>query len=100
MSIDSDATAFAERRPTTWRNNWRTWLPRTAVAITVAGLVVSDLASKTVRQYWTEHALTAGLVASAATLAVTVLVVDAVTRSRQAKRWEPVAQAAFRELST
>lgn len=100
MSTYDDATAaasFAYRPPRTWRDDW---IPRAAVAICVAGLVVSEFAVTAVRHYWIQHPLTAGFVASAATLAATVIIVDAVVRSREAKRWEPVAQAAFRELST
>jgi hypothetical protein len=66
----------------------------------LTALVATEVLVDSVREFWTQHPLTAGLVASAVALAVTVLVVDEVMRRRDAKRWSAVAETAMRELST
>src|SRR5215216_2806973 len=82
------------------RTSWRAVVIATLIAILLAALIASEQTLESVRDYWIEHPMLAALTASAVTLAVTVLIVDALIRSREARRWQVVAQAAYRELST
>jgi hypothetical protein len=54
--------------------------------LTLGALVASEQRSASVQRYWTEHSMLAALTASVITLAVTVLIFDAVIRAREARR--------------
>src|SRR5215203_5390118 len=92
-----EALALAWRRAKT---SWRALVMATLIATVLAALIASEQWLESVRGYWIGHPMLAALTASAVTLAVTVLIVDALVRSRETRRWEVVAQAAYRELST
>jgi hypothetical protein len=70
----------------------------TGIAFTTGALVGSELGDHTVRRFWQQRPLTAGLVVGLLTIAATVLLVDEIVARRDRRRWRSVALHALTEL--
>ena len=62
-------------------------------------LVLTDLVSARISQFWVEHPMFSGLISGAALLVVTVIVVDGILKKREQRRLSTAAQRIGRALT-